>query len=158
MLTIIANVTRDWAIGLRGRLLYPIKADLQRFKELTMGHPILMGRRTFESLPKGALPGRRNLVLSHQSLTAPGIEVYSSIEKALAACQGEEIFVIGGAEVYQQTIALAQRILLTEVDAEASEADAFFPSLAGWRRVAQTEWFTDERCQQRYRFSEWRRQ
>lgn len=153
MLTIIANVAKNGALGFQGHLLYPMREDLKRFRELTWGHPILMGRRTFESLPNGALPCRRNLVLSHQALPAPNIEVYDNLGDALAACTDEEVFVIGGAEVYRQTLPLAHRLLLTEVDAVPREADVYFPGLEGWQRVAGTEWLTDELTGLRYRFS-----
>ncbi|WP_303037705.1 dihydrofolate reductase, partial [uncultured Duncaniella sp.] len=97
-ITIIVAATRDMAIGNRGDLLYHISDDLKRFKSLTMGHPIIMGRKTFESFPKGALPGRRNIVVTRNiSYTAPGIETASSVDDAVKMCEGaERAFIIGG--------------------------------------------------------------
>ena len=83
MITIIAAITRDNALGRRGELIYRFSADMKHFKSLTMGHPIIMGRKTFESFPKGALPGRRNVVISRNAAySAPGIEVFSSLDEA----------------------------------------------------------------------------
>lgn len=130
MLTLIAAIDRRRAIGYQNKLLYWLPNDLKRFKMLTTGHTIIMGRRTFESLPKGALPNRRNIVLSRHALECPGAEVYSSLEEALSHCApGEDVYIIGGASVYAQAMPLADRLCLTEIDAEASQADAFFPEI-----------------------------
>lgn len=126
---IIAAVCDNGAIGRGGDLLYRISADLKRFKALTMGHPIIMGRKTFESFPKGPLPGRRNIVISRNADYAPaGAEVYASPQAALAACaNADEVFVIGGGEIYRAFMPLASRLLLTEIDAAPTDADTFFP-------------------------------
>lgn len=134
MVTIIAAVTRDFALGDSGELLYHISDDLRRFKELTMGHPIIMGRRTFESFPKGALPGRRNIVVTRNAgYEAPGIETAPSLEAAVAMAAGEdagkEAFVIGGGEIYRQALPMADRLELTVIDAERPEADTRFPAV-----------------------------
>ena len=104
MITIIVAATRDMAIGRGGDLLYHISDDLKRFKSLTMGWPIIMGRKTFESFPKGALPGRRNIVVTRNAgYTAPGVETASSLDEALAMCKGSEnVFITGGGEIYRQ--------------------------------------------------------
>ena len=104
MLTLIAAVARNGAIGFNNKLLYWLPGDLKRFKALTTGHTIVMGRRTFESLPKGALPNRRNIVLTrNNSFTAAGVETFPSLETALASCRlDEEVFIIGGASVYAE--------------------------------------------------------
>ena len=101
MMTIIAAVAQNNAIGFENKLIYWLPNDLKRFKALTTGHTIIMGRKTFESLPKGALPNRRNIVLSRQStFTAPGAEVFHSLEEALKACKPEEeLFIIGGSSL-----------------------------------------------------------
>lgn len=119
-ITIIVAATRDMAIGDRGDLLYHISDDLKRFKSLTMGHPIIMGRKTFESFPKGALPGRRNIVVTRNiSYTAPGIETASSVDDAVKMCEGaERAFIIGGGEIYRQALPVADCIELTLIDAE----------------------------------------
>lgn len=130
-LSLIAAIDRHHAIGYQNKLLFWLPNDLKRFKALTTGHTILMGRKTFESLPKGALPHRRNVVLSSsQSLTLPGAEVFHSLQDALDACHPDElVYVIGGASLYQQALPLADALCLTEIDAEAPQADAWFPPI-----------------------------
>lgn len=141
-ITLIAALDRRQAIGYQGQLLFHIPADMRRFKALTMGHTLIMGRRTFESLPHGALPGRRNIVLSRQQGAAwPRTEVFGSFAEALQACTpDEQIFVIGGATVYAEAMPLAHRLCLTHIDAEAPRADVFFPQVnpVDWN-VAHTE-------------------
>lgn len=143
MISLIVAVARNNAIGYRGDLIYHLSADLKRFKALTTGHSIIMGRRTFQSFPKGPLPNRRNIVLSRDPSFMPeGAEVYPSMEDALSACKDEEeIFIIGGASVYAQALPLAGKIYLTLVDDEPAIADTFFPMLTAdeWH-AEQTEW------------------
>ena len=128
MVTIIAAIAENNAIGLKGKLLYWLPADLRRFKALTTGHTIIMGRKTFDSLPKGALPNRRNVVLTRSKKDFPGAESFSSLQEALASCGAEEVFIIGGASVYAEALPLANRLCLTEVHDTPQEADAFFPA------------------------------
>lgn len=125
MIAIIVAATRDMAIGNNGDLLYHISDDLKHFKALTMGCPIIMGRRTFESFPKGALPGRRNIVVTRNPrYSAPGIETASSLEDAIAMCSGaENVYIIGGGEIYRQAIPMADRLELTLIDALHPDAD-----------------------------------
>lgn len=160
-LSLICALTRNRAIGLRGDLLYHLPADLRHFKALTTGHTVLMGRRTFESLPKGALPNRRNVVISRQAgYSAPGIEVFPSLETALAACAAdEEVFVIGGASVYEESLPLADRLCLTLIDDEPAEADTFFPAcdLSEWEEVGREEHPADERHAVPFAFVTYRR-
>ena len=136
MLSIIACISRNRAIGYKNQLLYHIKSDMARFKELTMGHTIIMGRKTYESLPHGALPHRHNIVVSHTLGEVPGCEVCSSLEEAICLCN-EEAFIIGGDSIYQQAIPLADRLYITEVDDEPLHADTFFPEidLSRWKLV-----------------------
>jgi len=123
-LAIIAALDHRRAIGKDGKLPWHIPEDLKRFKRLTTGHALLMGRRTWESLGR-PLPGRRNVVLS--SSPVPGIESYASIEESLRAlASAERVFVIGGGNVYAQLIDRADELYLTLVDRNV-EADAFFP-------------------------------
>ena len=131
MISIIAAVDRRMAIGYQNKLLFWLPNDLKRFKSLTTGHTIIMGRKTFESLPKGALPNRRNIVLSSNAdAVCPGAEVFTSLEDALKHCSDEEeVFIIGGESVYRQALPLADRLCLTEIDAEAPQADAYFPQV-----------------------------
>ena len=128
-ISIIAALDRRRAIGCEGKLLFWLPNDLKRFKALTTGHTVLMGRKTFESLPKGALPNRRNIVLSARPDAAfPGAETYRSLEEALSHCHpGEQVYVIGGASLYRQALPLATELCLTEIDAEAPRADTYFP-------------------------------
>lgn len=132
VVSMIAAVARNGAIGKDGNQPFFIKDDLQHFKQLTLGHPIIMGRKTFEALPKGALPGRRNIVLTRNAaFHAPGAEVVSTPEQALALCaEADEVFIIGGGEIYRLFMPLAQRIYLTEIDAEVPDADTFFPAFS----------------------------
>lgn len=149
MISIICAVAQNGAIGYQNQLLYHLGADLRRFKALTMGQTIVMGRRTFESLPKGALPGRRNVVLTHNtSYNAPGADLYPSLKSALASvAQDADVFIIGGASVYAEALPLAERLCLTEVLATPKEADVFFPQFdrKAWREVAREHHEADER-------------
>ena len=133
MISMIAAVAKNRAIGYKNKLIYWLPNDLKRFKALTTGHTIVMGRNTYLSLPKGALPNRRNVVLSTTISELPGCDVYPTLEAALASCQpDEEVYIIGGARVYLQALPLADRLCLTEVDDTPTQADAFFPDYSGW--------------------------
>lgn len=127
-------MARNRAIGSRGTLPWHLPEDLAHFKSTTWGHAIIMGRHTFESLPHGALPGRRNIVVSTTLSTLPGCEVYASLDEALSHCAQngnidatEEVFVIGGAALYQTALPFARRMYITLVDQEPKDADTFFP-------------------------------
>ena len=154
MINIIAAVAKDRAIGFQNKLIYWLPNDLKRFKALTTGHTIIMGRNTFLSLPKGALPNRRNIVLSRTVTDFPGCDVYPSLDEALAHCtKDEDVYIIGGASVYTQALSLADHLCLTEVDDTPKEADTFFPEYkADWREVAREDHDIDERHAQRYAF------
>ena len=153
MINVIAAVARNRAIGLDNKLLYWLPNDLRRFKALTTGHTIIMGRRTFESLPKGALPNRRNIVLTRSQQQFPGAETFPTLTAALAACQtDEEVYIIGGASVYRQALPLADRLCLTEIDDTPQEADAFFPDYSDWVVEREEAHEPDERHAYRYRF------
>ena len=156
MLNIIACISKKHrAIGYQNRLLYAIPSDMTRFRMLTTGHPIIMGRKTFESLPNGALPNRRNIVISKTREQITGCEVCSSLEEALAARKEEvgnkeevgskeasaskeavgskevsdECFIIGGASIYEQALPFADKLYLTIVEKEPEAADTFFPEI-----------------------------
>lgn len=157
-ITIIAAVARNRAIGHNNKLIYWLPNDLKRFKSLTTGHTIIMGRNTFLSLPKGALPNRRNIVLSQTVAEFPGCDTYASLDEALAHCrENEDIYIIGGASVYEQAIGRADRLCLTEVDDTPTEADTFFPPYDGWRETSREEHGTDEHHAQRYAFVDYER-
>lgn len=154
MINIIAAVAKDRAIGFQNKLIYWLPNDLKRFKALTTGHTIIMGRNTFLSLPKGALPNRRNIVLSRSVSTFPGCDVYPSLDEALAHCApDEDVYIIGGASVYQQALPLADRLCLTEIDDTPAEADTFFPPYKDeWKEAARESHDIDDRHAHRYAF------
>ena len=160
MICIIAAVAQNGAIGYQNDLLYHLPNDLRRFKSLTSGHTVIMGRRTFDSLPKGALPNRRNIVLSRNVKELPGAEVYSSLTKALDTClPDEEVFIIGGFSVYAEAFPLADRLCLTEVLDTPAKADAFFPTYNNddWEVTFMEFHGVDERHAQAYRFVDYTR-
>ncbi len=128
MISIIVAVARDGVIGGENRLLWHIREDLQRFKHITTGHPVVMGRKTFESLGR-PLPNRTNVVITrNKDYQAQGCTFAGSLEEALALFPAsEEVFVIGGAQIYAQALPLADRFYLTRVDA-AYAGDTFFPA------------------------------
>ena len=155
-LNIIVAVAKNGAIGFNNELLYRLPNDLKRFKTLTTGHTVIMGRKTFESLPKGALPNRRNIVLSRLvGLHYENAECYSSLEDALMQCDyWEDVFIIGGAELYKQTLDMASRIYLTLIDDIPAVADSFFPewSVADWKEVSREEHPADDKHAHAYAF------
>jgi dihydrofolate reductase len=161
IITLIAAIDQRNAIGYQGKLLYWLPNDLKRFKQLTTGHTIIMGRHTFQSLPKGALPNRRNVVLTTQpDASFDGAEVFPSLYDALQSCTPEEeVYIIGGASVYLQAIPFANRLCLTEIDASAELADAFFPDIdrAAWHQEKRETFPPDEKNPYAYAFTEYAR-
>lgn len=160
-LSIICALTTDGAIGLRGGLLYHLPADLKHFKALTTGHTIIMGRKTFESLPKGALPNRRNIVVTHQAdYTAPGIEVAHSMDEALAMSRADdEAYIIGGHSLYKAALPLADRLCLTHIDDTPAEADTYFPTLdlAEWTLESEEHHERENEKRPPFTFANYRR-
>ena len=138
-LALIAAVARNGAIGKGNALLWRLPADLQHFKRTTLGCPVIMGRKTWDSLPAAfkPLPGRRNMVVTrHAAWTAGGAEPVPSLTAALGRLESEErAFVIGGGELYAQALPLVDELVLTEVDADF-DADTFFPA---WNRAEFSE-------------------
>ena len=158
MITIIAAVAKNRAIGFENKLIYWLPNDLKRFKALTTGHTIIMGRNTYLSLPKGALPNRRNVVLSSTISELPGCDVYPTLDAALKSCRpDEDIYIIGGARVYEQAISMADRLCLTEVDDTPAQADAFFPDYSDWQVVNKEAHPKDERHAFEYAFTDYER-
>lgn len=145
---LIAAIDLNGAIGKDNQLLCHLPADLKHFKQLTQGKTVMMGRKTFDSLPSGALPKRRNIVISRQTdLTLANCEVFNSIDSAFAACKSEdEVFVIGGENIYKQTIANADVLEITQIGARF-DADAYFPTIdkAIWTAVNQEEHPADDK-------------
>lgn len=141
MVEIVVAHTANRVIGREGGLPWRLPSDMRHFRELTLGHAVLMGRRTFQSLPERfrPLPERRNLVLSHDpAFAARGAEAFHSLQDAIEACGGE-CMVIGGEVTYRETLPLCRLVHATEIDVEM-DGDAFFPELAAgeWRRVERS--------------------
>ena len=164
-LSIIVAIAQNRAIGHKNKLIYWLPNDLKRFKSLTTGNTIVMGRKTFESLPKGALPNRRNIVVSRTAKpdAFPGAECYPSLEAALKAAQSgyiynnvesSEVFIIGGASIYEQALPLADRLCLTFVHDTPAEADTFFPKYnpAEWEETFREDHEADEKHEHSYSF------
>ena len=142
----IVAVSQSWGIGKGGDLLFRLPSDLRRFKAMTTGHTVIMGRKTLDSLPGGkGLPHRRNLVLSRQSDFAPDrAEVIHSVEDILKTAE-DDAFVIGGQQVYEQLLPHCERVHVTKVLADAP-ADAFFPNLdedPAWRIASVSDVLTE---------------
>ena len=141
VLTLIAAIARNGVIGIGNRLPWQLPADLKHFRELTTGHAVIMGRKTWESLPPKfrPLPGRRNIVVTRNSeYDAEGAAVSTSLPDAVAAAEGDEAFVIGGAELYKTALPLADRLQLTEIDS-IYEGDTWFPAIdpGQWQETAR---------------------
>ena len=154
-ISIVVAVTRNNAIGKNGDLLYHISDDLKQFKKITMGHPIIMGRKTFESFPNGPLPGRENIVITRQvAYNATGVTLASSLQQACEKTGEKEAMVIGGGEIYRQALPLASKLYLTVIDVERDDADTFFPEInySDWKIVEESGIMTDERSGVSYRF------
>lgn len=137
-LTLLAAVGRNGVIGRDNGLPWHLPEDLRHFKAVTMGHTLVMGRKTYDSIGR-PLPGRRTIVVTRQpDWAADGVSVAGSLEQALSAAGPDEVFVVGGGEVYAQALPLADRLLLTEVD-QSPEGDAWFPAFDRqlWREVAR---------------------
>ncbi len=158
LLSMIVAIARDGAIGRKGDQPFYIREDLRHFKMLTMGHPIIMGRRTFEALPKGALPGRMNIVVSRDiSYQASGATVVASPQDAMdtaAASGADEAFIIGGGELYRLAMPLAARLYVTEINADVPDADTFFPKIdqEEWKIESTGDFSLDERENVPFRF------
>ena len=155
-LTLIAAIGKNRELGKNNDMIWHLPQDLKFFRKQTSGHTIVMGRKTFESLPKGALPNRRNVVLSSNPATlCPGAEVFPTLEAALQSCQPEEqVYIIGGASVYKQAMPLADMLCLTEIAAEAPQVDAYFPAvdLAIWHEKSRESHLVDEKHPCSYAF------
>lgn len=144
----IVAIASDGAIGRQGDLLCHLPADMKHFKEVTMGHSIVMGRKTFESFPRRPLPGRQNIVVTRDpSWQYPGVTVAHSIDEAIAAAQAGVVFIIGGAQIYEQALPLVSVLHLTRIHARWATADAYFPALNmdEWQEVEREHHVSDHR-------------
>ena len=152
--SLIVAMAKNRVIGVNNTLPWHLPADLKRFKSLTMGHHIVMGRKTYESIGK-PLPGRTSVVVTRNpDYSVPGVIMENSLEAAIAACgDDEDIFVIGGAELYRQAVTLADRIYLTEIEAEIS-GDAHFTELDSkqWQETGRESHDRDEKNAYKYHF------
>jgi len=159
-ITIIVARDQAGGIGKNNALLCHLPADLKHFKALTEGHTVIMGRKTFDSLPKGALPNRRNIVISRQTgLTLANCEVFGSLSDAFAACAADEkVFIIGGASIYSQAIANADFLEITEIGSRF-DADTFFPTIdtAIWEVQKEEKFNPDEKNACPYSFVTYKR-
>ena len=160
MLSIIVATDLHRAIGKNNQLLWHLPADLAWFKQQTLGKPVVMGRKTFESIGK-PLPKRRNLVLSREWNAVPdGIEHINNLESALALLkEEEEVMIIGGGQIYAQALPLAQRIYLTIVETNIADADTFFPEIdfSAWSLSLELFHQPDEKNIFPMRFQVWDR-
>ena len=144
----IVAVASDWAIGRQGDLLCHLPADMKHFKEVTMGNSIVMGRKTFESFPRRPLPGRQNIVITRNAdWQYPGVTVVHSLEDAIAAAETDTVFIIGGAQVYEQALPLVDVLHLTQIHARWADADVYFPALNmdEWQEVSCEHHVSDHR-------------
>lgn len=162
MLSIIVAQAENRAIGLDGDMPWHLSSDLKRFKALTMGHPVVMGRRTWESLPKRPLVGRRNIVFSQNEDFAPeDAEVVRSVNGLfdLLRDSDEEVFIIGGGRIYNMLMPWVNRLYITWVHKDFPEADTFFPviDLSEFTKVNETERMIDEKCGLEFSYAEYDR-
>ena len=151
--SIIAAISENHAIGKDNKLLCHLPNDLKHFKEITSGHTVVMGRKTYDSVGK-PLPNRRNIIITRQNITVNGCEVVNSIEAALGLCKNEaEVFIVGGAEIYKQSMKLTDRIYLTIVHKEF-KGDSYFPEInkADWKEVSHEDHQPDEKHNLAYSF------
>ncbi|MDR2956014.1 MAG: dihydrofolate reductase [Prevotella sp.] len=153
---IIVATDENNAIGMNGNLLTHLPNDLKYFKAVTQGYPVIMGRKTFESLPKGALPNRRNIVITKNiGLQFENCEMVSSIEEAIELCRDEEkIFFIGGGTIYKETINIADELYLTCIHHIFNDADTYFPTIDTkvWKEVWREDNKPDEKHKYGYSF------
>ena len=146
-INLIVAMAKNRVIGMGGKMPWHLPADFAWFRKTTLGHPVIMGRKTFESIGK-ALPGRRNIVVSRNPLWhADGCEVFATLDQALQSCgEVDDVFIIGGATLYEQALPRADRLYVTEVDA-APQGDTWFPALpaGGWRQLSREHHAADEK-------------
>jgi len=156
MIKVIAAMSKNRVIGNNNQLIWKLSSDLKRFKELTSGHPVVMGRKTYESIGR-TLPNRRNIIITRNlEYNVDGCEVVSSLEEALMLTNNN-CFIIGGGEIYKQSLDVADKIYLTLVDKEF-EGDTSFPELGKeWAKIIQEDFLADEKNEYNYSFIEYDR-
>ena len=153
-LSLIVAASENQVIGIDGDLPWRLSADLKRFKQITMGHTIIMGRKTYDSIGR-PLPGRKSIVITRQNdYQADGVQIVGSLEEAIEASrQDDEAFIMGGATIYEQAIDMVDKIYLTRVHATL-QGDTFFPELASdrWQKISSEPHSADEKNQYDYSF------
>jgi dihydrofolate reductase len=151
--TIVVAIAENYAIGKNNQLLWHMPADLKHFKQITSGHTVIMGRKTYDSVGK-PLPNRRNIVITRQDITIQGCEVVKSVDEALDLCAGEqEVFIVGGAEIYKLAMSKTNRIYLTIIH-HNFDADSFFPEIdyREWKEISRQDHPADEKHAYPYSF------
>ena len=154
MVSIIVAIAQNGTIGDKNALLWHIKEDMRFFRTTTSGHPVIMGRKTFESLGSKPLPKRKNIVITRADRDFEGAFTAHSLEEAIAMAEGdEEIFIIGGAQIYKQALALADKLYLTIVHS-SYEGDTSFPEIdySEWQEVAREEFAQGEEYEGSFTF------
>lgn len=157
MISHIVATSHNRVIGKSNDLPWYLPADLQHFKRMTTGHPVIMGRKTYDSIFARlgkALPARRNIVVSRRQHELPGVEVYADIDDALDAAQGQEIFIIGGASIYESTLDRATKLYVTEIEADI-DGDTLYPNFLSsgeWHEVSRENHASDDRNEYDYSF------
>lgn len=161
MISIIVAIAQENAIGANNQLLCHLSDDLKRFKRLTTGHTVIMGRNTFDSLPNGPLPNRKNIVLTSRPQSLPeGCVAVKSLEEAIAcADKDEELFIIGGASVYKQALPMADKLYLTIIRHSFADADTFFPEIdfSQWQQTFSDDHQANEKNAFPYSFVDYKR-
>jgi dihydrofolate reductase len=162
MISIISAIGKNRELGKKNTLLWDMPADMKHFRDTTRGHTVIMGQKTFESLPNGPLPNRRNIVVTRSDdFHSEGVEISRSLEDTLASFKDtdEEVFVIGGGEIYRQSMDAADRLYITHVDMEDKEADTFFPEILPiiWNEISREEHQADDKNPHNYTFSVYER-
>ncbi|MDR2775010.1 MAG: dihydrofolate reductase [Tannerella sp.] len=156
MISIIVAIAENRAIGANNGLLWKLPNDMKRFREITTGHAVVMGRKTFESLPKGALPNRTNIVVTkNKEALFENCKIFNNIRDAVKEYNsGEEVFIIGGASIYGQTIDLADKMYITRVHHSFENADIFFPEIDEdkWMMTEQEDFRNDDKHLYPYTF------
>jgi len=152
MITIVVAASLNNVIGDKNRLIWRQSSDLKRFKQITLNKTVIMGRKTFESIGR-PLPNRRNIIISRQKNEIDGCEIVSSIEEALT--KDSDIYILGGGEIYEKTIHLADKILLTLIHSEF-EGDTFFPEIdSSWKKISEEHFKSDSMNEYDYSFIEY---
>lgn len=159
MISLIAAIGKNNELGKGNNLLWPLPTDQKYFREITTGHTVVMGRKTFESIGR-LLPNRRNIIITRDlNYKTDGAEIAHSLVDAINLGENnvdknEEIFIIGGAEIYEQAMSIAHKLYITKIEAEDKDADAFFPKIdSGWKEISHEEHKKDEKNPFNYTFS-----